>query len=44
VRGPAMEPLLTKAFESRELLKLKSVRVDPHDQAATCLVHTPRSA
>lgn len=41
VRDPAIEPLLYKAFESRELLKLKSVRVDAHEPAATCLVHAP---
>lgn len=41
VRDPGIEPLLNKAFESRELLKLKSVRVDAHDPAATCLVHAP---
>lgn len=41
VRDPAIEPLLNKAFESRELLKLKSVRVDAHDPAPTCLVHAP---
>ena len=41
VRDPAIEPSLNKAFESRELLKLKSVRFDAHDPAATCLVHAP---
>lgn len=41
VRDPGIEPLLNKAFESRQLLKLKSVRVDAHAPAATCLVHAP---
>lgn len=39
MRDAAIEPLLGKAFESRELMKLKSVRVDAHEAAATCIVH-----
>lgn len=38
-RDSAVEALLSKAFESRELLKLKSVRLEAHEPAATCLVH-----
>jgi protein-L-isoaspartate(D-aspartate) O-methyltransferase len=41
VRDPALVPQINKAFESRELLKMKSVRVDPHEPADTCLVHSP---
>jgi protein-L-isoaspartate(D-aspartate) O-methyltransferase len=39
VRDPQLEPLLMKALTSRSLLKLKSVRVDAHVPAETCLVH-----
>src|SRR5581483_9194338 len=41
VRDSSLEPQLNKAFESRELLKLKSVRVDEHERTGTCLVHSP---
>ena len=41
VRDPALVPQINKAFESRELLKMKSVRVDPHEPTETCLVHSP---
>jgi len=41
VRDPDLEPLLKKAFESRELFKLKSVRLDSHEQTDTCVVHSP---
>jgi len=40
VRDPAIETLLNKAFESRDLLKLKSIRVDAHEPTAACLVHS----
>jgi len=40
VRDPAIEPLLDRAFESRDLLKLKSVRLDRHEQTNTCIVHS----
>ena len=39
VRDPELEPLVAKALASRALLKLKSVRVDHHEQTETCLVH-----
>jgi len=39
VRDPQLEPLLMKAFTSRTLLKLKSVRVDAHAPAETCVLH-----
>ena len=38
-RDPQLEPLLKQAFTSRALLKLKSVRLDAHAPAETCLVH-----
>jgi protein-L-isoaspartate(D-aspartate) O-methyltransferase len=41
VRDPALIPQIHRAFESRELLKMKSVRVDPHEPVDTCLVHAP---
>jgi hypothetical protein len=41
VRDPDIEVILDRAFESRDLLKLKSVRVDAHEQTDTCIVHTP---
>jgi hypothetical protein len=31
VRDPQLEPLLTKAIATKALLKLKSVRQDPHE-------------
>jgi protein-L-isoaspartate(D-aspartate) O-methyltransferase len=39
VRDPQLEPLIAKAFASRTLLKLKSVRLDPHEPADTCILH-----
>jgi protein-L-isoaspartate(D-aspartate) O-methyltransferase len=39
VRDPQLEAPLAKALSSRALLKLKSVRVDAHEPADTCLVH-----
>ena len=39
VRDPQLEAPLAKAFSSRALLKLKSVRVDAHEPADACLVH-----
>jgi protein-L-isoaspartate(D-aspartate) O-methyltransferase len=39
VRDPDLDPLLAKALASRALLKLKSVRVDHHEQTETCVVH-----
>jgi protein-L-isoaspartate(D-aspartate) O-methyltransferase len=39
VRDPQLEPLLKQALTSRALLKLKSVRLDAHAPAETCLVH-----
>jgi protein-L-isoaspartate(D-aspartate) O-methyltransferase len=41
VRNPEIETALNKAFESRDLLKLKSIRVDAHEQSETCIVHSP---
>jgi hypothetical protein len=39
VRDPQLDPLLAKALASRSLLKLKSVRLDAHVPAETCVVH-----
>ena len=39
VRDPQMEQQLGKALASKALLKLKSVRLDPHGPEDTCLVH-----
>jgi protein-L-isoaspartate(D-aspartate) O-methyltransferase len=39
VRDAQLEPLIGKVFASRGLLKLKSVRLDPHQPAETCAVH-----
>jgi hypothetical protein len=41
VRDPQLEPLLKQALTSRTLLKLKSVRLDAHAPAETCIVHAP---
>ena len=35
--GPG--PLLGKALSTGALLRLKSVRVDPHEQTDTCILH-----
>ena len=40
VRDPQIESLLNKAFESRELLKIKSIRLDSHEETDTCIVHS----
>ena len=42
VRDPQLEAPLAKALSGRALLKLKSVRVDNHEPADTCLVHASR--
>ena len=39
VRDPQLEPLIAKAFASRTLFKLKSVRLDAHEPADTCILH-----
>jgi protein-L-isoaspartate(D-aspartate) O-methyltransferase len=39
LRDPALEPLMAKALRSGSLLKLKSVRLDAHDPADTCVLH-----
>ena len=39
VRDPELEPLLARAFASRTLFKLKSVRLDAHGPADTCILH-----
>ena len=39
VRDPQLEPLIAKALGSRTLFKLKSVRLDAHEPADTCILH-----
>ena len=39
VRDPELEPLLAKAFVSKALLKLQSIRLDNHEPDDTCIVH-----
>lgn len=39
VRDPQLEPVLAKAFAAGALLKMKSVRVDPHEAGDSCIVH-----
>jgi protein-L-isoaspartate(D-aspartate) O-methyltransferase len=39
VRDPEMSTALAKAFASKSLFKISSVRTDPHQQDETCLAH-----
>jgi protein-L-isoaspartate(D-aspartate) O-methyltransferase len=39
VRDPAMNASLAKALATKAIVNLKSVRIDPHQEAETCLVH-----
>jgi protein-L-isoaspartate(D-aspartate) O-methyltransferase len=39
VRDLQLEPVIAKALASRTLLKLKSVRLDAHEPADTCILH-----
>jgi protein-L-isoaspartate(D-aspartate) O-methyltransferase len=39
MRDPQLEPVIAKAFASRALFKIKSVRHDAHEPAETCLLH-----
>ena len=39
MRDATMEPLLRKALVSQELLKVKSLRLEPHEEEETCLAH-----
>jgi protein-L-isoaspartate(D-aspartate) O-methyltransferase len=39
LRDPALEPLMMTALRTGGLLKLKSVRRDPHDPSDTCVLH-----
>jgi protein-L-isoaspartate(D-aspartate) O-methyltransferase len=39
VRDPLLEPVLGKAIATGAVLKLKSVRSEPHELVDTCLVH-----
>jgi protein-L-isoaspartate(D-aspartate) O-methyltransferase len=38
-RDPQLEPVIAKAFASRTFFKLKSVRLDAHEPADTCILH-----
>ncbi len=40
VRDPELEVTLSKALASRSLFKLTSLRLDPHAQDETCIVHS----
>jgi protein-L-isoaspartate(D-aspartate) O-methyltransferase len=39
VRDPRLEPLIGKALATKTLSKLKSVRLEPHQETDTCLLH-----
>ncbi len=39
VRDAQVEAQISKAFASRAFFKLKSVRLDAHDPAETCILH-----
>ena len=39
VRDPELEPLVRNALMNQSLLKVQSLRLEPHEQDATCLVH-----
>ena len=41
VRDPEMSEAISKALANRTLLKLNSVRIDPHQPDETCLAHRP---
>lgn len=40
-RDPVREARLTEAMKTRELMRLRSLRVDLHDPEDTCIVHAP---
>ena len=39
MRDPQLEPVIAKAFPSRALFKVKSVRRDAHEPAESCVLH-----
>ncbi|HWZ50300.1 MAG TPA: rRNA adenine N-6-methyltransferase family protein [Granulicella sp.] len=41
LRDPAMQELLFQSVETRKIAGLKSVRVEPHEQTESCIVHAP---
>jgi protein-L-isoaspartate(D-aspartate) O-methyltransferase len=41
VRDPRLEPLLSRALATGALMKMRSVRREAHDPAATCILHLP---
>jgi protein-L-isoaspartate(D-aspartate) O-methyltransferase len=41
VRDSTIEPLLGKALQSFDLLKLKSVRLEAHERTDECIIHAP---
>ena len=38
-RDAQLEPQIAKSFSSRSMFKLKSVRLDAHEAAETCVIH-----
>ena len=41
VRDSTIEPLLCKALQSFDLLKLESVRLEAHERTDECIIHAP---
>jgi hypothetical protein len=39
MRNAELEPILRKALVTQALLKVKSLRREPHEEEETCLVH-----
>jgi len=39
VRDPDLEPVVRQALMTQAFLKLRSLRLEPHEQAETCIVH-----
>lgn len=39
VRDPELEPLVRNALMTQALLKIQSLRLEPHEQQDTCIVH-----
>lgn len=40
VRDPRVETLLEQALESETFVRVKSVRIDPHEPSDTCILHS----
>jgi protein-L-isoaspartate(D-aspartate) O-methyltransferase len=41
MRDPEIQSRLSASFQSHELIRLRSLRIDAHDRTASCLVHSP---